>query len=307
MAATHPVLIANSPNFTQRSRARRGLAIFFSVLVPLTALLETLIITTQNNIWIVVLMLVPTVASVVARLMLREGFADVSFRLGGQRGLAALALAVVLPVLIGGGAYGIAWASGLAQFVAIDLETLIGISCPEASPLMVFGVFLVLSATVLMFVNGALLLSAGEEIGWRGYMLTRLIDAGVPAPILLSGVIWGLWHSPLILAGSYAAGPSAHVSVALFMVTVTAISVVFARLRLETGSVWPAVVLHAAWNSVIQGPFDHASAGPMATLWVGESGILVMLVVVAAAVVLGHGRWNVVRSLTPPTRDPQQR
>ena len=123
--------------------------------------------------------------------------------------------------------------------------------------------------------------AAGEEIGWRGYMLTRLIDAGVPRPVLVSGVIWGLWHVPLILGGVYLAGPPPMVSALLWMVVAVSMSFVFARLRLETGSVWPAITLHAAWNSIIQAAFDPATAGPNATLWVGESGILVMLAMIA--------------------------
>ena len=46
------------------------------------------------------------------------------------------------------------------------------------------------------------------------------------------------------------------------------------RTTVETGSIWPAIVLHAAWNSVIQGPFDGATTGSGTTLWVGGSGIL---------------------------------
>jgi hypothetical protein len=49
--------------------------------------------------------------------------------------------------------------------------------------------------------------AAGEEIGWRGYMLTRLVDAGIPRPVLASGLIWGLWHVPVVLA---LATPRAH-------------------------------------------------------------------------------------------------
>ena len=77
----------------------------------------------------------------------------------------------------------------------------------------------------------------------------------------MSGLIWGLWHVPLILGGVYLAGPPPLLAAALFMVTATAFSFVFARLRLETSSVWPAVALHAAWNAVIQAAFDPASTG----------------------------------------------
>jgi len=66
-----------------RRRARRGLAVYFAVLVPLSAVFEALMITGSSS-WFWGLMWTPAAASVVARLMLREGFADVSFRLGGR-------------------------------------------------------------------------------------------------------------------------------------------------------------------------------------------------------------------------------
>jgi membrane protease YdiL (CAAX protease family) len=81
------------------------------------------------------------------------------------------------------------------------------------------------------------------------------------------------------------------------MVSITSFGYVIARMRLETGSVWPAIVLHAAWNSVIQGPFDGATSGAGATLWVGESGVLTALTLVVAAVIYSRGRWTVIRSL----------
>jgi len=135
-------------------------------------------------------------------------------------------------------------------------------------------------------------------------MLTRLIDAGVPRPVLVSGVIWGLWHVPLILGGVYLAGPPPIVSALLWMVVAISVSFVFARLRLTTGSIWPAIALHAAWNSIIQVAFDPASTGPGATLWVGESGILVMLSTIAAAVVFTRGRWTVRRFPKVSQDDP---
>src|SRR5262249_48516359 len=129
-----------------------------------------------------------------------------------------------------------------------------------------------------------------------GYMLTRLIGAGVPRPVLVSGLIWGLWHVPLILGGVYLAGPPPLLAAALWMVTATAFSFVFARLRLETGSVWPAVALHAPWNAVIQTAFDPASPGEEAPLWVGEAGILVALTMVVAAAAFAYGRWTIRRA-----------
>jgi hypothetical protein len=79
---------------------------------------------------------------------------------------------------------------------------------------------------------------------------------------------------------------------------------VIARVRLESGSVWLAVVLHTAWNSIIQGPFDGATSAAGATLWVGESRVLTALTLVAAAVLFSRGRWTIIRALPRPEKAP---
>src|SRR5215211_5564078 len=96
-------------------QARRGLAIYLAGVVVLTALFDVLVIT-FSPLWILGRMFAPAAASVVARLMLREGFADVSFRFGGRRSWRVILLALVFPIIIGLVAYGIAWATGLARF-----------------------------------------------------------------------------------------------------------------------------------------------------------------------------------------------
>ena len=263
---------------TQRN-ARRGLTIYFAIVVVLSAAIEGYIIVNPGmDGLIAVLMFVPATASVVARLALREGFSDVSFRFGGQRGLGAVGIALVFPVAVGLVAYGIGWTTGLAGF---DARLSVG---------------MIVSFAVGMMIG--LVLAAGEEIGWRGYMLTRLIDSGIPRPVLASGLIWALWHVPLVLGGVYAAGLSPALSAALIVVSITSFGFVISRLRLETGSVWPAIVLHAAWNRIIQGPFDGATTGAGATLWVGESGILTALTLILAAVLFSRGRWTILRE--PP-------
>src|SRR5262249_8769073 len=98
-----------------RRQARRGLAVYFAVLVPLSAVVEALVIAgCPSSVW--ALMWTPAAASVVARVVMREGFADVSFRLGGRRGWKALGLALIFPIVLGLIAYGIAWTTGLVQF-----------------------------------------------------------------------------------------------------------------------------------------------------------------------------------------------
>jgi uncharacterized protein len=265
-----------------RRPARLGLTIYFAIVLALSAVIEGFLIANPDKTGaIALLMFVPTVASVVARLVLREGFSDVSFRFGGLRGLAAIGIALAFPVAVGIVAYGTAWAMGLAGLDAL----------PSAGVVVPFAVGMGIG----------LVLAAGEEIGWRGYMLTRLIDSGVPRPVLVGGLIWALWHVPLVLGGVYAAGPSPALSAVLIVVSITSFGYVIGRLRLESGSVWPAVVLHAAWNRVIQQLFDPATTGAGATLWVGESGILTALTLILAAVIFSRGHWTILRE--PPRRE----
>jgi uncharacterized protein len=266
-----------------RRAARRGLAIYFALVVVLSGAIEAYIIMNPElfgTLWVLALMWSPALASVIARLVLREGFSDVSFRFGGLRTLVWYALGLGVPLAVGLLAYGSAWLTGLVEF--------------QGSA----GVFLVglVSAATWITIYG-FIFTAGEEIGWRGYMLTRLIDAGVPRPVLLSGLIWALWHLPLILAGIYAAGPYPALSAVLFVVSVTSIAFVLARMRLETGSIWPAIFAHSAWNSIIQGPFDGATTGANAALWTGETGILTLIVIVVVAVIVSRGSWTYIRSL----------
>jgi membrane protease YdiL (CAAX protease family) len=289
---TSPASLAAEEGDT-RLRARRGLAIYFAVLVPLSAVFQAIVIITGNFSWIWALMWTPAAASVVARLVLREGFADVSFRLGGRRGLKAIGLALIFPIVLGLIAYGIAWVTGLVQFSPEPIGLVAPYVGDNASPAVVFVINLAVAATIVTIFS--VRTAAGEEIGWRGYMLTRLIDAGVPKPILASGLIWGLWHVPLILGGVYLVGPPPAVAALLWMVTATAFSFVFARLRLETGSVWPAIALHSAWNAIIQTAFDPASTGAGVELWIGESGILVALTMIVAAVIFSRGQWTIRR------------
>jgi membrane protease YdiL (CAAX protease family) len=265
----------------RRATARRRLAVFLVLVTVLDAVFVAVIVATGNPLWIFALMWSVAASSVVCRLVFREGFGDVSFRFGGRRSLVLLVVGLVFPVVVGFVAFGIAWATGLATF------------SPPAGG---FLRGLAVAATIGTAVGA--LSAAGEEIGWRGYLLIRLIDAGVPRPVLVSGLIWGLWHLPLVVTGViYANHPSRLLAVVVFMVSATSAGVVIARLRLESGSIWPPIGLHAAYNSVIQTAFTPATSGPAAPLWVGEeAGILVALVLLLAAVLFSRGPWTMLRA-----------
>ena len=257
---------------------RRSLALFLSLVVVSAAALELAIFRSGKPIdevpWLVLaLMWSPGLASIVTRLVLREGFADVSFRFGGRAGLRASAVVVAFPIVVGAVAYGIAWATGLATFEARPIAML-GEGSPPAARFA-----LRLALTLVPGIPLSMITALGEEIGWRGFFTLRLVRAGVPRPLLVSGLVWGAWHVPLILSGQYASGPSPALSSVVFVLSILPAALLFGWARFVSGSVWPAAIAHAAWNSVIQGAFDPSTKGHgsahTTNAWVGESGILV--------------------------------
>ncbi len=285
--------------------ARRGLAVYFTVLFLGSGYFEWRILQTGESIratplLMFALMYMPAMASIVARLTLRDGFGDVSFRFGGSEGMRATSLAWAYPVAVGFLAYGIAWTTGLAKFqMPLPPESHLYTNSAAANLLTSFLLTATLGAVV------GCLSAFGEEVGWRGYMLTRLIVADVPKPVLVSGLIWALWHIPLILSGQYAAGLHPHVSALLFVVGTVADAYLAAYVRLRSGSVWPAVMYHGAWNAIIQRTFDRATVGmPLA---MGESGWLTATIAIIVVLLVTRGNWTLRQQPGQPMNLPSNR
>jgi len=128
--------------------------------------------------------------------------------------------------------------------------------------------------------------ASGEEIGWRGWLLPTLRPMGRWPALILTGVIWGLWHSPLILLG-YNFGRTDWTGVALMTIGCVFWGMLFGWVRLRSGSVWPAAIGHGALNA--SGGmfllFGDASQVPDPAL-VSPLGVSGWIVVALAVVVL---------------------
>lgn len=218
----------------------------------------------------------PAIASLIARLCLGESIKDVSFRLRGEWVAQAMLIAWLWPVLCGFGTYGLAWVTGLTRFAWTSVgqdygtwgpENLLGISIAGTPVLYGFTLRLV---ACLFFSIFACLQSFGEEVGWRGYLLTRLFDAKIPAPVFWNGLIWGLWHIPFFLAWEPSRNLPERRSISLFFFVAgtVALAYLLSYLRLRSGSIWPAVLGHASGNTILRWAFEGFTVA--SPFWKGE-------------------------------------
>jgi membrane protease YdiL (CAAX protease family) len=225
-----------------------------------------------------VAMLTPLVAVVLMLFVVtRDGYTREGLKsLGLHRlGLRAWPVAILGPLAVLGVAYGVVWATGLAEFSVPQAlaEQGAGVGMP-------LWLWVPIATIVGPMLTLGLVLSLGEELGWRGYLLPRLESLGAWAAVLLTGFLHALFHLPIIfLTTLYHPGANKLILVPLFVLSLTVVGMFLGYLRLSTGSVWPAVLGHSAHNS-IWAAFVALSAGstPLASEYLaGESGVLVIV------------------------------
>lgn len=93
----------------------------------------------------------------------------------------------------------------------------------------------------------------GEEFGWRGYLQPKLMPLGGRKAILLTGIIWGVWHWPVILMGynfgtEYFGAPFLGTLMMVWFTIV--VGALLGWVTIKADSVWPAVIGHGALNGI---------------------------------------------------------
>jgi uncharacterized protein len=196
--------------------------------------------------------------------------------------------AYLTPLAYALAAYLVLWLSGLGRFDPEGARSALTgtFQLPAALPNSIFtGVYFLVVATVV-FVLGGLFPALGEEIGWRGLFVPELAKVtSFTNAALISGAVWTAWHAPLLVFADYNnAGAPRWYGLLCFAVLVIAISFVFAWLRLKSGSLWTAVILHAAHNSFVQAFFTPLTADTGHTAYfIDEFGLLLALAGVLTA------------------------
>jgi membrane protease YdiL (CAAX protease family) len=173
-------------------------------------------------------MLTPMIAALIMRIFVsKEG---VKGSLGLLRSPKYFLAALIVPAVFVSAVVLLVQALGLGEFRWSEANWF------------VYLMLLVIALPVTLF-------TFGEEYGWRGYLLPRLLPLGEIRASVLLGVIWGVWHLPLLLAGLNYPGVNVFLAIIIFTFVTVALSFTYTWFYVaSSGSVLVAAVFHASTN-----------------------------------------------------------
>ncbi len=245
-----------------------------------------------------VVMWSPALAHIFTRLVTREGWGDTQLRPGFRQSWPYWLAAWFLP--------GLLTIAGLVIYFLLfpqhydpalgTLRDMLASRVPPDFDLSGRSLWLVTAVQVMQgmllspLING--LATFGEEFGWRAYLQPKLMPLGGRKAVLLMGLIWGVWHWPIILMGhNYGLDyPGAPWLGPLAMVWFTLIlSIFLGWVTIKGGSVWPAVIGHAAINGManlgvifVQGQ-PNPLLGPLPVGLIGGLGFALVALLIYAS------------------------
>jgi membrane protease YdiL (CAAX protease family) len=229
--------------------ARRRIILFLVLTYALSSIFYALIISNgkMKAFPTLGLMWCPGVAALITRLATQRNLRGTGWGWGKTRWQV---LAYLLPAGLALVVYGLVWATGLG-----GLSTAALIESAKGIPV---SISLIVALFATLGLIPAMVFALGEEIGWRGLLVPELATAtSFTKTALLSGAAWSVYHYPLILFANYnTTGAPKWFALIAFTWMAVAASFAFAWLRLKSGSLWTAVILHASHNLFIQSIFD---------------------------------------------------
>ena len=165
----------------------------------------------------------------------------------------------------------------------------ISLSSTQLLPIIISQLIMsALFAPLLNFVN-----CFGEELGWRGYLLPKMLEKHKLAPTLvINGIIWGLWHAPLtvIIGHNYGFGYFGYPFTGILAMCIfcIVIGIIFSYITVKTKSCLPATFAHASLNGIASVGFLFASSqeaikpfiGPAPTGIIGGSAFIITSIII---------------------------
>lgn len=224
----------------------------------------------------------PGIAAIATKLIHQGNLKDIRWRLGKPK---YLVIAYFIPLIIIFIAYSIVWLTGLGGVSIGPLAKLITDAAPIFNGLPVIVLFSILA---IYGVIRNLISATGEEIGWTGFLTPAFLKTMSPIKASIAiGLIWAVWHYPIIIFGEYNVGTTLWVAIPSFTIMIIGFSFFRTWLWIRSASLWTGCILHASHNLFIQGFFDNLTIDTGNTkLFTTEFGCATALIYILVAVLI---------------------
>lgn len=147
---------------------------------------------------------------------------------------------------------------------------------------------IVSALTFAPFIN--ILFAMGEELGWRGFLLPKLLPLGEWKAILLTGFVWGIWHAPTTILHGYNFPLHPYLGVLVMTIGCMLLGIIFGWLYIKTKSPWAPALAHGAFNAIAGLSFFFLKPESVDTALggspLGVAGWLAMAVVIGGLLLL---------------------
>ena len=266
----------------------KPIVIFLLITLALSSIFYFLIIDSGtlaagNGLYVIELMWCPGISALITMKILKRSFKELGWKWGKTK---YQIRSYVLPIIYALIAYVIIWIFGWGKFYNSEFVSSISnsLGINELDDKLVITLFILLMGTV-GFIQSAIF-ALGEEIGWRGFLVPELSKyLGFTKTSLISGLIWGIWHLPILLFADYNSGTPVWYSMTCFVILVISISFIYTWFRMKSGSLWTAVILHASHNLFIQSIFTPLTEDTGNTAYyIDEFGIVLPIVTIGFAI-----------------------
>lgn len=235
-----------------------------------------------SSIHIGALMLSPALAAFLTLKIKKRPLASLPWRL---KELKYLKFAYFTPIIYVSFAYVLIWLFGFGELINTERilrwSNELGIDSSNQTIVITVMVFLLLTVGVVKNLGSTL----GEEIGWRGFFIFELRKVmSFKAVSIVSGVIWALWHFPVINL-IYGSGENLFLHMGAFTIMIVGISVILAYYTFKSNSLWPAAVFHSIHNIYIQKICTPLTiTNDNSTFWIDEYGFMIPIVTTVIAI-----------------------
>lgn len=257
-----------------------------------------------SQLLLTVVMFFPTLSVLLTRLITKEGLKDsMLMPKSGKRGIPCFLIGWFGPTLltiVGAIAFFLIFPDRFDPGMGAMRTVLTAQGLEATDALVTMTVASQIVASVLLGPILNALPCFGEEWGWRGYLLPKLLKRmGLLPTLLVSGLIWGLWHMPITMLGhNYGMGYTGYpITGILAMCTFcTVMGVIFSYVTIRTGSCLPAILGHGALNGFASagilftdGTRVNPFVGPVPTGIIGGCAFIICAVVMAVLLIRHPG------------------